>query len=30
MDCLDSIYLQTKQYSFEVILVDNDSEDDCK
>ena len=30
LDCIESIYQQTKQYSFEVILVDNDSKDDCK
>ena len=30
LDCLESIYKQTNQYSFEIILVDNDSKDDCK
>ena len=30
LDCLESIYQQTNQYHFEVILVDNDSKDDCK
>jgi GT2 family glycosyltransferase len=30
LDCLKSIYQQTNQYSFEIILVDNDSKDDCK
>ncbi len=30
MDCMDSIYQQTNQYRFEIILVDNDSKDDCK
>ena len=30
LDCIESIYQQTKQYSFEIILVDNDSNDDCK
>ncbi len=30
IDCMDSIYQQTKQYRFELILVDNDSKDDCK
>ena len=30
LDCIDSIYQQTKQYNFEIILVDNDSKDDCK
>lgn len=30
LDCIESIYQQTKQHSFEIILVDNDSKDDCK
>jgi GT2 family glycosyltransferase len=30
LDCLDSIYTQTDQHSFEIIIVDNDSKDDCK
>ena len=30
LDCLESIYQQTNQYSFEIILVDNDSKDDCE
>ncbi|MBC7423129.1 MAG: glycosyltransferase family 2 protein, partial [Ferruginibacter sp.] len=30
MDCVASIYQQTQQHSFEIILVDNDSKDDCK
>ena len=30
LDCLESIYQQTKKHSFEIILVDNDSKDDCK
>jgi GT2 family glycosyltransferase len=30
MDCVESIYQQTHQYSFEIIVVDNDSKDDCK
>jgi GT2 family glycosyltransferase len=30
MDCIESIYRQTVQYSFEIILVDNDSKDDCE
>lgn len=30
MDCIESIYCQTIQHSFEIILVDNDSKDDCK
>ncbi len=30
VDCIDSIYEQTHQYQFEIILVDNDSQDDCK
>ncbi len=28
--CIESIYLQTIQNNFEIILVDNDSEDNCK
>ena len=30
LDCIESIHQQTKQYSFEIILVDNDSKDDCE
>ncbi len=30
MDCVGSIYRQTNQYSFEIIIVDNDSKDDCE
>ncbi|MBC7889822.1 MAG: glycosyltransferase family 2 protein [Ferruginibacter sp.] len=30
LDCIESIYLQTIQYSFEIIVVDNDSKDDCR
>jgi len=30
LDCLESIYKQTHQHSFEIIIVDNDSKDDCK
>lgn len=30
LDCVESIYQQTHQYSFEIIIVDNDSKDDCK
>lgn len=30
LDCIESIYGQTVQHSFEIILVDNDSKDDCK
>ena len=30
LDCVRSIYQQTNQYSFEIIIVDNDSKDDCK
>jgi len=30
MDCVASIYQQTHQHSFEIILVDNDSKDNCK
>lgn len=30
LDCIESIYQQTKEYSFEIILVDNDSKDDCE
>lgn len=30
LDCVQSIYQQTQLYSFEIIIVDNDSEDDCE
>ncbi len=30
LDCINSIYRETRQYSFEIILVDNNSGDDCK
>ena len=30
MDCVESIYRQASQYSFEIIIVDNDSKDDCE
>ena len=30
IDCMQSIYQQTHQYSFEILIVDNDSKDDCK
>ena len=30
IDCVESIYQQTHQYSFEILIVDNDSKDDCK
>src|SRR4051812_23935798 len=30
LDCIESIYSQTVHYSFEIILVDNESGDDCK
>jgi len=30
MDCVDSIYKQTTQNSFEIIIVDNNSNDDCE
>ena len=30
LDCIDSVYQQTHQYQFEIILVDNNSNDDCK
>ncbi|MEP7111465.1 MAG: glycosyltransferase family 2 protein [Ferruginibacter sp.] len=30
LDCIESIYRQTVQYSFEIILVDNNSRDNCK
>ncbi|MEO5893228.1 MAG: glycosyltransferase family 2 protein, partial [Ferruginibacter sp.] len=29
LNCIESIYLQTNQYNFEIILVDNDSRDNC-
>lgn len=30
LDCIESIYQQTHRNSFEIIIVDNDSKDDCK
>lgn len=30
LDCIESIYKHTKEHSFEVILVDNDSGDNCQ
>ncbi len=30
LDCVDSIYQQTRQHEFEIIVVDNDSQDDCR
>jgi GT2 family glycosyltransferase len=30
LDCIESIYSETNQHSFEVIIVDNDSKDDCE
>lgn len=30
LDCIKSIYQQTVVHSFEIILVDNDSRDDCR
>ncbi|MCW3091375.1 MAG: glycosyltransferase family 2 protein [Ferruginibacter sp.] len=30
LNCIESIYRQTVQHSFEIILVDNDSNDDCE
>ena len=30
LNCVASIYQQTQQHSFEIIIVDNDSKDDCK
>ena len=30
LDCVESIYRQTHKYLFEIIIVDNNSEDDCK
>ena len=30
LDCIESIYRETVKHSFEIILVDNDSKDDCK
>lgn len=30
LDCLHTVYAQTKQCAFEVLLVDNDSKDDCQ
>jgi len=30
LDCVESIHREMKQFSFEIIVVDNDSKDDCK
>lgn len=30
LDCIESIYRETVQHSFEIILVDNDSGDNCE
>lgn len=30
LDCIESVYKHTSQNRFEIILVDNDSEDDCR
>lgn len=30
LDCIESVYEQTMQYQFEIILVDNNSGDDCQ
>lgn len=30
LDCVQSIYQQTPVFSFEIIIVDNDSKDDCE
>ena len=30
MECIESIYRHTSKYTFEIILVDNNSEDDCE
>ena len=30
LDCITSVYQQTKDISFEIILVDNNSEDNCE
>lgn len=30
MDCVSSVYNETTDHSFEIIVVDNDSKDDCK
>ena len=30
LDCVQSIYQQTHKYLFEIIIVDNNSQDDCK
>jgi GT2 family glycosyltransferase len=30
LNCIESVYRQTVQHNFEIILVDNDSNDDCK
>lgn len=30
LDCIESVYTHTKEHSFEIILVDNNSGDDCQ
>ena len=30
LDCIESIYQHTSRHSFEIIVVDNDSKDNCK
>jgi hypothetical protein len=30
LDCIESVYQHTSQNKFEIILVDNDSKDDCR
>lgn len=30
LNCIESIYKETQKYSFEIIVVDNNSEDDSE
>lgn len=30
LDCIESVYRHTKEHSFEIILVDNNSDDNCQ